>query len=66
MKPLVIVAHPDMERSRVNRRWKQELDQYPADIDVHELYTQYPDWKIDVAQEQKLLEAHDLLILQFP
>ncbi len=66
MKPLVILAHPDMENSRVNRRWKQELDQYPADIAVHELYTQYPDWNIDVALEQKLLEAHDLVILQSP
>ncbi|TCS78152.1 NAD(P)H-dependent oxidoreductase [Pectinatus cerevisiiphilus] len=66
MKTLVILAHPNIEKSRVNKVWKQELCQYQNEITVHELYKEYPDWKIDVAREQQLLEAHDHIILQFP
>ncbi|WP_150274953.1 NAD(P)H-dependent oxidoreductase [Paenibacillus tepidiphilus] len=66
MKTLVILAHPDLGGSRVNKRWKQELLQYPGDIAVHELYKEYPDWNIDIGREQQLLESYDRIILQCP
>ncbi|MEC0124444.1 NAD(P)H-dependent oxidoreductase [Paenibacillus pabuli] len=66
MKTLVILAHPNMEGSRVNQRWKEELLQHSKDITIHEIYKAYPDWNIDVSREQKLLEAYDHIILQFP
>lgn len=66
MKTLVILAHPDIDRAYVNKRWKQELEKYPNDIVIHEIYKEYPGWKIDVEKEQQLLEGHDLIILQFP
>lgn len=66
MKSLIILAHPHMEDSRVNKRWKQELIQHPEEIVIHELYKEYPDWNIDIQKEQTLLEAHDLIIFQFP
>ncbi|MEK4004702.1 NAD(P)H-dependent oxidoreductase [Paenibacillus sp. FSL H3-0333] len=66
MTTLVILAHPDIEASRVNRRWRQELLLHPENVIVHELYKEYPDWSIDVPREQHLLEAHDLIIFQFP
>lgn len=66
MKTLVILAHPNLEVSRVNQRWKEELLQYPNDITIHELYKEYPNWSIDVPREQNLLEAYDHVILQFP
>lgn len=66
MKTLVILTHPNIEDSKVNKRWKQELVQYPDEITVHELYKEYPDWIIDVEREQRLLEAHDHIIFQFP
>ncbi|MEO2206688.1 NAD(P)H-dependent oxidoreductase [Paenibacillus pabuli] len=66
MKTLVILAHPNIDVSRVNRRWKQELEQHATDITIHEIYQAYPDWNIDVSREQKLLEAYDHIILQFP
>lgn len=66
MKTLVIVAHPDLNASRVNRRWKEELLKHPGEIELHELYAEYPDWQIDVTREQQLLEAHERVILQFP
>ena len=66
MKTLVILAHPNIDDSRVNKRWKQELVQYPDEIAIHELYKEYPDWNIDVEREQRLLEAHNHIIFQFP
>lgn len=66
MKTLIILAHPHLATSKVNKRWHQELLQYPNQVTIHELYQMYPDWNINVAQEQQLLEAHDHIILQFP
>ncbi|CAM3024779.1 NAD(P)H-dependent oxidoreductase [Paenibacillus taichungensis] len=66
MKTLVIVAHPNLETSVINKRWIEELQQYPEKYTVHELYKIYPDGHIDVQQEQQLIESHDHLVLQFP
>ncbi|WP_209943620.1 NAD(P)H-dependent oxidoreductase [Paenibacillus sp. PvR133] len=66
MKTLVILAHPHIEDSRVNNRWKRELLQYTNEITIHEIYKEYPNWSIDVLKEQKLLEAHSNIIFQFP
>ncbi|RDU25189.1 NAD(P)H-dependent oxidoreductase [Anaerosacchariphilus polymeriproducens] len=66
MKTLIILAHPDINHSKVNKRWKEELEKYPNDIIIHELYNEYPDWNIDVERMQQLLEAHNHIILQFP
>lgn len=65
-KTLVIVAHPQIEQSKVNQRWVEELAQYPDQFTIHELYQSYPDGKIDVQREQRLIEKHEHLILQFP
>lgn len=66
MKTLVILAHPNIEASRVNKCWKEELLKHPNEITVHELYKEYPDWSIDIAREQQQLEAHSHIIFQFP
>lgn len=66
MKTLVILAHPNLEASRVNKRWKKELLQHPNDIAIHEIYKEYPEWKIDVSREQTLLEAYNHVVFQFP
>ncbi|AYK07950.1 NAD(P)H-dependent oxidoreductase [Brevibacillus laterosporus] len=65
MKVLVIVAHPNMEESVVNRAWIEEAKKHEA-ITVHELYKEYPDEQINVEAEQKLCEQHDRIVLQFP
>ena len=66
MKTLVILAHPDINESRANKRWKEELLKYPQEIEVHELYKEYPDWNIDVKREQELLVKYEHIIFQFP
>lgn len=65
LKPLVIITHPNMDNSRINKAWLDELKKH-SEITVHELYKEYPDEKIKVAQEQQLIEAHDRIIFQFP
>ncbi|UYO02673.1 NAD(P)H-dependent oxidoreductase [Paenibacillus sp. PSB04] len=66
MKTLVIVSHPSIETSVINKRWVQELHKYPEKYTVHDLYKAYPDQSIDVEKEQRLVETHDHLMLQFP
>lgn len=66
MKTLVVVAHPDIESSVINKAWLTELRKYPELYTVHELYNAYPDWKINVEKEQQLIEAHEKIVLQFP
>lgn len=65
-KILVIVTHPDIHKSVVNKRWLQELQKNTDIVTIHQLHEQYPDGRIDVAVEQKLLLEHDTIILQFP
>lgn len=65
-KTLVIVAHPNIEQSTVNKRWVAELLKSPELFTVHELYKTYPNGQIDVLAEQERIEAHQHLIIQFP
>ena len=62
MKTVVLVFHPDLNTSRVNRALAAGL---PAEIEVRDMYRLYPDFKIDVAQEQAVLADADRIVLQF-
>jgi len=66
MKTLIIVIHPDIKNSIVNKRWIKELGKFPDKFHVHQLYEAYPDEKINVSAEQKLIEEYDRIIFQFP
>lgn len=66
MKTLVVVTHPGIDTSVVNRRWLEELRKYPDRYTVHELHKAYPDGNIQAEKEQELIEAHGHLVLQFP
>lgn len=66
MKTLVIVIHPDIKNSAINRKWVDTLSRFPNKYTVHQLHAVYPDEKLDVAAEQKLIEAHDKVVFQFP
>jgi len=66
MKTLVIVIHPDIVASSINKRWIEELRKFPDRYVVHELHKVYPDEQIDVPAEQKLIEQHDKIVFQFP
>lgn len=65
MKVLVIVAHPSMEMSRVNKAWMNAF-RNRHNVTVRDLTAEYPDMAIDILAEQALLLEHDRIILQFP
>jgi putative NADPH-quinone reductase len=65
MKTLIIVAHPDLQASRINRAWVEELSKQ-ENVTVHSLYNEYPSGAIDVKHEQELLDSHDRVIFQYP
>lgn len=66
MKKLIIVSHPHINTSVVNKRWVEELEKHPDHFTIHNIYESYPDGKIDVEKEQQLVEAHDAVVFQFP
>jgi len=62
---LLIYAHRDPAASRANRALLDAASTLP-NVTVHDLMARYPDYRIDVEHEQKLLLAHDAIVLQFP
>ena len=66
MKTLIVIAHPNLKDSKVNRAWIKEAERYPDIFTIHNLYEIYPDELINIEKEQKLIEEHSSLILQFP
>jgi len=66
MRTLVIVVHPDLNQSVINKRWLAALDNKSEQYTVHDLYGAYPDGHLDIKKEQQLIETHDNIILQFP
>jgi len=68
---LVIVAHPELEQSRANRRLlqaarAQQENLAPGRLAVRDLYALYPDYLIDVGAEQAALAAARLVVWQQP
>lgn len=64
-RTLVVVAHPDLAASRVTARLADAI----GDLDhvtVHDIAAAYPDGRIDIAHEQRLLRDHDVIVWQFP
>ncbi|MDM1294167.1 NAD(P)H-dependent oxidoreductase [Sphingobacterium sp. N143] len=66
MKTLIIVIHPTIKESVINKRWVAEFEKYPERYEVHQLYEKYPDEKLDVLAEQRLIEKYDKIVFQFP
>lgn len=66
---LVLFAHPALEKSRVNRALVAvvpALRRRLPGLTFHDLYEAYPDFGVDVAHEQALLVAHDVVVLHHP
>lgn len=66
MKTIVLLAHPNIEQSTVNKAWVDALAKNNPEIRIHNIYKAYPDWNIDVLAEQKVLENYDRIIFQYP
>lgn len=63
MKTTVFLFHPNFANSRVNKALAAGL---PGDIEVRNMYALYPDFQIDVAKEQAVMEESDRIVLQTP
>jgi len=61
----VIHAHPYPGRSRANRALADAVRAVP-DVDLRSLYDLYPDFDIDVINEQQALESASLVVLLHP
>jgi glutathione-regulated potassium-efflux system ancillary protein KefG len=62
---LLLFAHPVLERSRVNRRLLDAVRDLDG-LTINDLYEVYPTMSINVAREQELLLAHDVIVFQHP
>ncbi|MGY4712155.1 NAD(P)H-dependent oxidoreductase [Mycolicibacterium sp. CBM1] len=62
---LVVYANPRGLESRANSALLRAIRRYP-DVEIRDLTTLYPDGAIDVAAEQRALEAADHVVLQYP
>ena len=65
-RTMVVLAHPDMEKSVVNKKWIEELQKHNDKIIIHDLHKEYPDCIFDIDREHNLLESVENIILQFP
>ena len=66
-KVLVIAAHPQLDQSRATRALMQAAAHLDSShVQVRDLYALYPDYFIDVATEQALLQEAKLLVWLHP
>ncbi len=66
MKTLVLTAHPDLSKSRINRAWFDALSE-AADVTTRDLTAiGGGEMRFDIEAEQTLLLAHDRIVFQFP
>ncbi|MFI5811970.1 NAD(P)H-dependent oxidoreductase [Streptomyces sp. NPDC051643] len=64
-RTLVLLGHPDLARSRINQAMAgaaRGLDH----VTLHDLHAVYPDRRLDIAAEQRLVSDNEVIVLQFP
>ena len=66
MKVLLLIFHPDLSKSRVNKTWGEQLQSRHAAVTVKDMYEIYPNFQFDVKKEQRDLVSHDKIVIQFP
>ena len=62
---LVLLAHPSLDRSEVNRPMADAIRGL-NDITLVDLYAEYSDFQIDIDREQQRLLMHDAIVFQHP
>jgi putative NADPH-quinone reductase len=62
---LILLAHPSLERSEVNRPLAEAVRDLDG-VTLVDLYAEYPDSQIDIDREQQRLLDHDVIIFQHP
>ena len=62
---LILFAHPMPRKSRVNRALNDAV-RHLEGVTFHDLYETYPDFHVNVANEQSLLLENDVIVFQHP
>lgn len=62
---LVLLAHPSLDRSEVNRPMADAVRDVSG-VTLVDLYADYPDLQIDIDREQARLLEHDVIVFQHP
>lgn len=62
---LVIMAHPKFEHSRIMKGMVEEIQDMP-NVTIRDLYELYPDFNVQVQEEQELLLMADVLVWLHP
>lgn len=62
---VVLFAHPRLEKSRANRVLLRHIPESDG-ITFRDLYELYPDFNVDIAAEQAVLLAHDVIVVHHP
>lgn len=65
-KVVVIAGHPDLSKSYTNSVILNALESSDLEVEVRRLHELYPDFDIDVEQEQQALISADVIVLQYP
>lgn len=66
MKTLIVIGHPNLDESVINKCWIEELKKYPDLYTIHDLHSTYPNYNINIEKEQSLVDSHDCIVLQYP
>ncbi len=61
----IIYAHPYPSHSRSNRALREAVESLP-DVNIRSLYDLYPDFHINVSEEQEALSNAHTIVLQHP
>jgi glutathione-regulated potassium-efflux system ancillary protein KefG len=64
-KILLQLYHPLFHESRVNRELIKAIENLEG-VTIRIMYDLYPDFNIDIKEEQRLLEEHDIIVWQHP
>ncbi len=64
-KTLLLLAHPTIDKARLNRVLIDAVKDIDG-LEIRDLYSLYPDYRIDVTAEQAALRNANLVIFQFP
>jgi glutathione-regulated potassium-efflux system ancillary protein KefG len=64
-KILINLFHPNMDNSRGNKILLEKVNGLD-NVTLRDIYVKYPDYKIDVKQEQQFLLDNDLIVFQHP
>lgn len=65
MKTVVLLFHPDMQHSLVNKKLVEAADQKRS-VTIRDMYALYRGQPIDVDEERRILVNADRVVLQFP